>query len=198
MRLGVLASHHGTNLQAIIDACKNNELDAKVVVVISNNFLSKSIQRAKGADIPAYAINEAYHPTSYLRDIAIQTVLDCYAVDLVILAGYMKLLGPETLDSYKDKVLNSHPSLLPKYGGKGLYGTLVHRAVIESGDDVTGVTIHLVDGQYDHGETIAQCFVPVLEDDTALTLEERVKERERRFWIETLQTIITCGSITRM
>ena len=110
----------------------------------------------------------------------------------MLLTGYMRLLGPITLARYHNRVLNSHPALLPKFGGKGMHGSHVHQAVLEAGEEVTGVTIHYVDEQYDHGETLAQCEVPVLSRDTLETLEERVKERERRFWIETL------GKLTSM
>ena len=110
----------------------------------------------------------------------------------MLLTGYMRLLGPITLARYHNRVLNSHPALLPKFGGKGMYGSHVHQAVLEAGEEVTGVTIHYVDEQYDHGEPLAQCEVPVLSGDTLETLEERVKERERRLWIETL------GKLTSM
>ena len=189
MRLGVLASHGGTNLQAIIDACKQGRLQANVEVVISNNSNSTVIHRARNEDIQAYHISSGTHPQPCQEDRAIRDALKNHRVDMVVLAGYMKLLGPETLALYRNRVLNSHPSLLPKYGGKGLYGTRVHEAVMNAGERVTGVTIHLVDDQYDHGVTVAQCIVPVLPDDTVAALEERVKERERRFWIEVLRKI---------
>ena len=184
LRLGVLASGGGTNLQAIIDACKSGDLDAEVCVVISNNSGSRALERAHAEDIPAYHLSTITHPDSLDEEIC--RTLEAHAVELVLLAGYMRLLGPATLARYHNRVLNSHPALLPKFGGKGMYGSHVHRAVLDAGETVTGVTIHYVDEEYDHGETLAQCEVPVLPDDTLDTLEERVKERERRFWIETL------------
>ena len=191
MRLGVLASGSGTNLQAIIDACERGDLDAEVRVVISNNSDSRALQRARAAGIPAYHISSVTHPRSVDREIC--RTLEACDVNLVLLAGYMRLLGPATLARYHNRVLNSHPALLPKFGGKGMYGSNVHQAVLNAGETVTGVTIHYVDEQYDHGETLAQCQVPVLPDDTLETLEERVKERERRFWIETLSSL-SCPS----
>lgn len=188
MRLGVLASHGGTNLQAIMDACNQGRLDADVAVVISNNSNSTALLRARKGSIPAYHISSA-NPQPTLEDFAIQDALQKHQVELVVLAGYMKMLGPETLVTYRNRVLNSHPALLPKFGGKGMYGTHVHEAVVKAGERVTGVTIHLVDDQYDHGAAVAQCIVPVLPDDTVADLEERVKERERLFWIEVLQKI---------
>ena len=184
LRLAALASGGGTNLQAIIDACKRGELNAEVSVVISNNSRARALQRARGEGIPAYHLSTVTHPDS-LDDEICRTLQD-HDIDLVLLAGYMRLLGPITLARYRNLVLNSHPALLPKFGGKGMYSSNVHQAVLDAGETVTGVTIHYVDEQYDHGETLAQCQVPVLPDDTLEALEERVKERERRFWIETL------------
>ena len=186
-RLAALASGSGTNLQAIIDACKSGELNAEVSVVISNNSGSRALQRARDEGIPAYHLSTVTHPNS-LDDEICQT-LERHNADLVLLAGYMRLLGPATLARYHSRVLNSHPALLPKFGGKGMYGSNVHQAVLDAGETVTGVTIHYVDEQYDHGQTLAQCKVPVLPGDTLETLEERVKERERRFWIETLSSL---------
>ena len=191
MRLGVLASGSGTNLQAIIDACERGDLDAEVRVVISNNSGSRALRRARAASIPAHHISSVTHPRSVDREIC--RTLEAHDVDLVLLAGYMRLLGPVTLTRFRNRVLNSHPALLPKFGGKGMYGSNVHRAVLNAGETVTGVTIHYVDELYDHGETLAQCQVPVLPNDTLETLEERVKDRERRFWIETLSSL-SCTS----
>lgn len=189
MRLGVLASHSGTNLQAIMDACNEGSLKADVAVVISNNSNSTAIQRARGDNLPAIHISGGTHPQSGQEDEAMRDTLRSHNVDLVVLAGYMKLLGPTTLATYRSRVLNSHPALLPQFGGRGMYGTRVHEAVVKSGETVTGVTIHLVDDVYDHGAAVAQCTVPVHASDTVEQLEERVKKRERQFWIEVLQKI---------
>ena len=101
----------------------------------------------------------------------------------------MKLLGPQTLVRYRDRILNIHPALLPKFGGKGLYGKAVHEAVLAAGETVTGVTIHLVDERYDRGPIVAQCRVPVVEGDTVDSLAARVLEHEHRLYSETLQKI---------
>ena len=187
LRLAVLASGGGTNLQAIIDACKRDDLNAEVCVVISNNSDSRALQRARDEGISAYHLSSVTHPHSL--DNEIRRTLEAHDIDLVLLAGYMRLLGPATLARYRNLVLNSHPALLPKFGGKGMYGSRVHQAVLEARETVTGVTIHYVDERYDHGPTLAQCEVPVLPGDTLETLEERVKERERHFWIETLSSL---------
>ena len=191
LRLGALASHGGTNLQAIIDACKSGELNAEVCVVISNNSGARALERARSEGIPAFHLSSITHPQSFDEEIC--RTFEEHNVDLVLLAGYMRLLGPATLARYRGRVLNSHPALLPKFGGKGMYGSNVHQAVLDAGESVTGVTIHHVDDQYDHGATLAQCEVPVLPSDTLETLEERVKERERRFWVETLSSL-SCPS----
>ncbi len=189
LRLGILASHGGTNLQAIIDACKSGRLDAEVRVVISNNSGSMALERAKREGIPQRHLSGKTHPDPAALDLAIRDTLESHGVELVILAGYMKKLGHATLSRYLGRILNSHPALLPKFGGKGMYGSHVHEAVIAAGERVTGVTIHHVDEEYDHGPTVAQCEVPVLDGDTVESLTERVQRREHEFWIETLQRI---------
>ena len=189
LRLGALASHGGSNLQAIMDACEQRRLCAEIGVVISNNSRSTALARARAAGLPAYHISGKTHPEPARLDAAIRDCLARHSVDLVLLAGYMKLLGGATLARYRGRVLNSHPALLPKFGGKGMYGSRVHQAVLEAGERVTGVTIHQVDALYDHGKTLAQCRVKVCPRDTLADLEERVKRRERLFWVETLSRI---------
>ena len=188
--LGVLASHGGTNLQSIIDACKEGRLDASVTVVISNNSSSMALERARREDIPNFHVSSVTHPQLEEQDSAILAALEKHHVDLVILAGYMKLLGPGILSRYRNRILNSHPALLPKFGGKGMYGSLVHETVLAAKENVTGVTIHLADEVYDHGAIVAQCQVPVVEGDTVDTLMARVQTRERLLWVETLQRIV--------
>lgn len=186
LRLGILASHGGSNLQAIMDACAQGRLQAQVCAVISNNSGSRALERARDAGVAAYHLSGATHPDPALLDAAICECLERHGVDLVLLAGYMRLLGKGVLARYEGRVLNSHPALLPKFGGKGMYGGNVHRAALAAGERVTGVTIHQVDARYDHGAVVAQCEVAVVAGDTAAALAERVKRRERRFWVETL------------
>jgi phosphoribosylglycinamide formyltransferase-1 len=186
--LGFLASHGGSNMQAIIDACKAGRLDARPCVVISNNSDSMALERAKNEGIPHYHISSQTHPGP-LEDEEILRVLQRHGVDTVILAGYMKKLGPMTLQAYRGRILNIHPALLPKFGGKGMYGKRVHEAVLAAGEKVTGVTIHSVDENYDAGPIINQCQVPVLEGDTVDSLAERVLKHEHVLYVETLQKI---------
>ncbi len=189
LHLGFLASHGGSNMQAIINACKEGRLDARPCVVISNNSESMVLQRAKNEGIPAYHLSSQTHPDPAVLDRAILEVLRRRGVDTVILAGYMKKLGPHTLRAYRGRILNIHPALLPKFGGQGMYGKRVHEAVLAAGEKVTGVTIHIVDEHYDAGPIINQCEVPVLEGDSAETLAERVLTHEHRLYVETLQKI---------
>ena len=189
--LGVLASHGGTNLQAIIDSCLSGAADAEVRVVISNNSRSLALERARRANIPASHLSGSTHPTPDLLDEAITETLQRHGVQVVALAGYMKMLGPRTLDAYRHRILNVHPALLPKFGGPGMYGERVHEAVLASGDRVSGVTVHLVDEEYDHGPVVAQTQVPVLPDDTPDKLAARVLEQEHILYPETIQRIAT-------
>ncbi len=189
LNLGFFASHRGTNMQAVIDACNAGVLDARPCAVISNNSDSEALLRAQRAGIPACHFSSKTIPDPLQLDEAILSTLQRHAVELVVLAGYMKPLGEKTLAAFEGRVINIHPALLPKYGGVGMYGIHVHEAVIASGDRETGVTIHLVDREYDHGAIIAQCRLPVLEADTAETLAARVLVREHAFLVETLKKI---------
>ncbi len=188
LHLGFLASHGGSNMQAIIDACRQGRLDAAPCVVISNNSESLALQRARAAGIPSYHISAVTHP-GVAEDGEILRVLRRYGVDTVVLAGYMKHIGPQTLAAYRGRMLNIHPALLPKFGGRGMYGKRVHEAVLNAGENVTGVSVHLVDDLYDHGRVLAQCEVPVREGDTPDALAERVLREEHRLYSETLQRI---------
>ncbi|MBA4390952.1 MAG: phosphoribosylglycinamide formyltransferase [Syntrophus sp. (in: bacteria)] len=190
MNIGFLASHGGSNMQAIIDACKSGQLKATPAVVISNNGDSTTLARAKTEGIPRYYMSGKTHPGPGELDQAILDAFLRHSVDIVVLAGYMKKLGPKTLSRFQGKILNIHPALLPKFGGEGMYGMNVHKAVIAAGERESGVTIHLVDEQYDTGAIIAQARVPVMPDDTPETLAARVLEQEHLLYPETLQRIV--------
>ena len=191
IRLGCLASGGGTNLQAIIDAAASGELHADVAVIISNNSNSGALRRARKAGIPRFHLSGATHPEAAALDRAILGALQEHGVDVVVLAGYMKMLGPAVLSRYEGRVLNVHPALLPKFGGKGMYGRRVHEAVLASGESITGASVHVVDAEYDHGPVVAQIEVPVLGGDTVESLSARVLEREHELLVETLQKVAT-------
>ena len=189
LRLGFLASHGGSNMQAILDACQDGRLTAEPAVVISNNSGSNALVRARRAGVPGYHLSANVHTDPEDLDAAILDVLDRHQVNLVILAGYMRLIGPKTIATYQRKILNIHPALLPSFGGKGLFGPAVHEAVLAAGDSVTGVTIHVVDEQFDSGPILAQVTVPVEKDDTTESLAARVLAQEHLLFVETLQRI---------
>ncbi len=190
MKLGLLASHRGTNLQAIVDACSSGRLRAEPAVVISNNSGSGAAQRAKRAGIPFQHLSGKTHPSAEALDAAILEVLEKHGVELVVLVGYMKRIGPRTLARFSGRVLNTHPALLPKFGGTGMYGERVHEAVLAAGETETGVSVHLVDAEYDTGPVIAQCRVPVRPGDSAESLAARVVEREHEFLVDTIAAIV--------
>jgi phosphoribosylglycinamide formyltransferase-1 len=190
MNIAFFASHRGSNMQAVIDACKAGRLNACPSVVISNNGDSEALEKAKQEGIPNYHLSSKTHPDPEMLDQEILRVLESHRANWIVLAGYMKKLGPKVLQKYKGRILNVHPSLLPKYGGKGMCGEAVHAAVLAAGEKETGVTIHLVDEQYDHGKVLAQCLVPVSDGDTVESLAGRVLEREHVFLVETLDRIV--------
>ena len=190
LNLGVLASHNGTNLQAIIKACEDKTLNARCRVVISNNSRSTALHRARNHSIPALHLSSKTHPNPEALDEAIADALTRYDVELVVLAGYMKLLGPTTLARYRDRIINIHPGPLPEFGGRGMYGDRVHQAVLNAGLHTTGVTVHLVDEIYDHGPILDLEEVPIKEDDSLETLRARVQRKEHRFYVSILQRTV--------
>ena len=189
IKLGVLASHSGTNLQAIIDACADGNLQASVDIVISNNSSSYALRRAREAGIKAVHMSLYTHPTEDELYLAISTLMGLHSVDLVILAGYMKKIGPEMLRSFPNRILNSHPSLLPNYCGPGMYGKKVHEAVLAAGEKKTGVTIHLVDEEYDHGPIVDQVKLCINTDQSLEKLERTIKSVEHNLWVDTIRKL---------
>lgn len=189
MNIAVFASHNGSNLQAMIDAIEKGSLAASISIVISNNSNSGALERATRHNIPGIHLSSvAYPDVDDLDEATLQALLD-HETDIIFLAGYLKKIGPKVISQYDGKILNTHPALLPKYGGKGMYGMNVHKAVIEGKENKSGVTVHLVNSEYDEGKILTQAEVPVLEDDTPDILCERVMARERGFIIEVLNQI---------
>lgn len=168
LRSGIIASHDGSKLQAIIDATRSGKLQVNPCVVISNNSDSIALARVRNEGIPGYHLSGMTHPAPEALDEAILHALLTHEVDVVVLAGYMKKLGPRTLSHFRGRILNIHPALLPKYGRH------VHEAVLAAGECSSGVTIHLVSDEYVTGSIIAQCAVLVCAGDTVETLAERV------------------------
>jgi phosphoribosylglycinamide formyltransferase-1 len=191
LKIGVLASHEGMTLQCILDACTAGRIRGEVVAVISNNGGSGALTRARTAGIPAHHLSSVTHPTPDSLDAAIRAALSAAQVDVVFLAGYLKRLGSATLRAFQGRVLNTHPALLPKFGGQGMFGDHVFEAVLASGESETGVSVHLVDGNYDTGQVIRQVRVPVETKDCVESFKARVQECERDVVVQTLAAIAT-------
>jgi phosphoribosylglycinamide formyltransferase-1 len=189
VKLAVLASHGGTVLQAIIDACESGALDAQVVLVVSNNSASTALARAERHNIPAAHISTVTAGNEQARDARIAQEAQAAGADWIMLAGYMKPLTAPLLDAYADRIVNTHPALLPKHGGAGCYGRRVHEAVHRAGERETGATMHLVNAEYDRGRILQQVIVPVEAADTVDDIEDRVKRAERDLVVWTLQAI---------
>ncbi len=186
IRIAVMASGGGTNLQSIMDACESGYIDGKVVAVISNKDGAYALERAKiyGAEtilIPSRGKRREEHENEVLAE------LERIRPDLVLLAGYMRMLTANFIERYRGKIMNIHPALLPCFGGKGMYGENVHRAVLESGAKVSGCTVHFVTPHVDGGPIILQRCIPVLDSDTVETLKARVLEEEHKAYPEAVR-----------
>lgn len=173
-RLVVFASGSGTTLQAIIDAVRSEDLNAEIALVVSDKKDAYALERAKMAGICTYVIH-AKEPDKI--DCELSSLLGQFEVDLIVLAGYLKMIGPKLIKEYT--IINTHPSLLPKYGGKGMHGMKVHEAVVQNKERESGVTVHLVDDKYDHGHIIRQTKVPVYPCDQAEDVSARVQAAEK-------------------
>lgn len=186
IRIAALASHGGSILQAVMDACADGRLNGELVLVISNNSGAQALARAREAGIPTAHLSTSTHPDPEALDAAMSETLVESGADWVLLAGYMKRLGPQVLSTFHERIINTHPALLPKYGGQGFYGRRVHEAVLAAGDEESGATVHLVDENYDSGPVLSQVRVPVRPEDRAEDLEARVKAAERKLIVATL------------
>lgn len=185
MRLGVLASGRGTNLQAIIDACAAGRIPAQVAIVISNRPDAYALTRAERHHILTRVIDHHNFPDRESFDRALVEELKCNQVDLVCLAGFMRILSPYFTAQFKDRILNIHPALLPAF--KGLYGEQVHEAVLKSGAKFSGCTVHFVTEDVDGGPIVLQAVVKVLDDDTPETLAQRVLSEEHRIYPDAIR-----------
>lgn len=194
LRLGFLASHGGTSMRSIVKAIDSGELAADARVLICNNADAPALAFARERGLPAHHISAKSAGGDDAADNAICRALQDAGCDWIVMSGYMRKLGPKTLSVFEGRILNIHPALLPKFGGQGMYGRRVHDAVIASGETTSGITIHLVDGEYDHGAVIAQREVPVLPGDTAEDLERRIASAEPPFYVDVLKDIAAKAS----
>lgn len=189
LRLAVFSSHNGSNFQSIIDAINSNNLSAEIVCLITNNSNAYCIERAKQNGIPFYHISSHTHPNAEDYENALIEILKKHQTELIILAGYMKIVPSSIINLFKNKILNIHPALLPKFGGKGMFGLNVHKAVLDAGEKFTGATVHLVDEIYDNGRILNQMTVEVSHEDTPETLAEKVLTIEHKLYPITIQLI---------
>ena len=172
--IAVMFSGGGTDFQALIDGQAAGKFDGKIVVSVTSNAAAFGIERAKKAGIDCYIFRKADYDSELSRDAEVRKVFEKYDVDLIVLAGYLGIISRPLLDKYAGKIVNIHPALLPKFGGRGMFGLNVHKAVIAAGEKKSGATVHYVDGGTDTGEIILQRSLDVLPTDTPESLQQRI------------------------
>ena len=183
LRFAVLASGGGSNLQALLDRIRSGDLPAELVFTVSNNSQSKALERTRNAGSPAFHVSSKTEGSEEGVASKLLELIDSHPVDLLVLAGYMKKLPDALLQRLKNRVVNIHPALLPAFGGTGFYGERVHEAVVQSGCKFTGVTIHMVNEEYDEGQIILQRKVCVPVGADAKTVGELVLAKEHdSYW----------------
>ncbi len=188
-KIGILSSHNGSGYVTIDKACKNNSLNAQVVVVVSNNSKANVLKTAQERKTPNFIINNKLFPNENL-DEKITSLFVEYECDYIFLSGYMKKLETKLITQFENRIVNSHPALLPKFGGKGMYGRFVHEAVIESQEKESGVTIHFVNEEYDKGEFILQKKLTISDNCTVEELENDIKKLESIAIVEAFESLI--------
>ena len=187
LKLGFLASGGGSSARAIVEAIAAGTLDAEARLLVSNRKECAALEWAAERGVPTLRIATATDPQA--ADERLAAALAEAGVELVVLSGYLRQLGPRTLAAYEGRILNIHPGPLPQFGGHGMYGARVHQAVIAAGAAASAIVIHLVDAEYDQGPELTRLTVPVAPGDTAETLEARVRGLEPGFFVATLQRI---------
>lgn len=187
--LAVFVSGSGSNFAAVQDKIESGSIHADIKIVISNNSDAYALERAKQYGIDSCVINQKLYPDNEELTQQINQKLDKYNIDYIILAGYLKKIPKEIVKNYQYKIINIHPALLPKFGGKGMYGIHVHEAVLQAGEKTTGVTVHFIDEQYDNGPNIIQKEVDVREDDTPEQLQKRVLDKEHELLPKVVQLL---------
>jgi phosphoribosylglycinamide formyltransferase-1 len=191
LNIAIFLSGRGSNFLSISDSIKSGKLNAKIVLVGSNNADAVGLQKAQESGYNTQVFNRQEFGDGKKFAKFMDDEFSKFGVEYIVLAGYLRKMPPRIIETYKDRIINIHPALLPKFGGKGMYGLHVHNSVLEAGESETGVTIHFVDNKYDNGNIIAQKSIPVLTDDTPETLSARVLELEHSFYPEVLQKIAT-------
>lgn len=189
MRLGVLVSGGGTNLQALLDAVADGRLAAEVAVVISDREGVYALDRAAAAGVPTAVVKTADYPDRDAFSAAVAELLARHGVELVVLAGWLKIFTAPLLSKYPDRIINTHPALLPSFGGRGMYGHHVHEAVLNYGCKVSGCSVHFVSEEVDGGPLLEQVAVPVKDDDTPDSLQQRILVEEHRALVRAVRWI---------
>lgn len=187
LRLGFLASGNGSSAEAIVDAIAAGRLDAEARLIVSNKKSCAAFDWAAAKGVATLAIPTIADPDT--ADAALAQAMADASVDLIVMSGYLRRLGPRTLARYAGRIINIHPGPLPQFGGEGMYGARVHQAVVAAGLTESAIVIHVVDEEYDHGPEIDRRVVPLQPGDTAEALEARVKAAEPIFFVETLQRL---------
>jgi len=188
-RICVFASGRGSNLQAIIDGVEEGRLNCEIVFVMSNNSSSGALEIARKKNIPAYHLSEkVFHKNNFEESLI--DLLEKHKPDLIVLAGYMKLVPISVIRRFENRIINIHPALLPKFGGKGMYGMNVHNAVFQAGEKVSGVTIHIVNENYDEGKIIYQEKIDISDCKSPEEIAEKVLKLEHKVYPEVIQKII--------
>lgn len=182
VKLAVLISGSGTNLQAIINAIENDGLQAEICAVISDNPNAYGLERAKFVGIPTHIVKRGKAMSEEILSLV-------EGIDYIVLAGFLSILSPSFCKRWSNKIINLHPALLPKYGGKGMYGKFVHQAVINNNEKESGATVHWVTEEIDRGAIILQDSCPVSPNDTADSLAEKVHKIEHRILVEAIRRL---------
>lgn len=190
-KLAILASGIGTNLQAIIDAITSGELaNTEISIVISNKKDAFALKRAESVGIKNAFLNPESFSANTLFNTELIKTIKIHNADLIILAGYTKILSNEFVNAFQNKIINIHPALLPNFGGKGMYGKKVHEAVLNSRVKETGCTTHFVTNEVDTGPIIDQIKIPVLAGDTVETLSKRVLNEEHKLLVKSIKKVL--------
>lgn len=189
-KIGILASYNGSGFETIQNAINDGILDAKVSVIITNNSNAGVLEKAKKYNIDSFVVNKNLFPNDNL-DLKITNILKSYECDYIFLSGFMKKIEENLLKTFPKRVINTHPAILPSiYGGAGMYGSFVHEAVVKNGEKKSGCTIHFIDENYDEGETILIKELELRKNETAQSLENRIKELEKIAIVEAFKKVL--------
>ncbi|WP_257838290.1 phosphoribosylglycinamide formyltransferase [Phenylobacterium sp. J426] len=187
LKIGFLASGNGSSARAVYDAIQAGRLDADARLLVTNTRKASALEWAQSVGLQTLCVPTVSNPEA--ADIELADAMAAAGVELIVMSGYLRRLGPATLARYGGRILNIHPGPLPEFGGQGMYGRRVHEAVLASGRAASRIVIHVVDEEYDHGPALGGLDVPIETGDTPETLEERVKSLEPAFFVDTLRRI---------